>query len=177
MEPVSGRRENARGSGSVARTRPPHHPQKSLEKATPSGRTSDVLPSSRPDGRGPRRRGGGGGGAEGEAAGTAASPRTSRSPQSLSPTSKQISLGKMSGFGPGDGGWSERVESRRRQRLVQRSRGGASMVAEIDGSGKIQTVVPSAPTAPVAGHHQAVSPPRLRRLVHAEVRKPPASLM
>ncbi len=171
--PVGGWRE-ARASEGGVRARAPYQPQESLVRALPPGKARSVLPGNRPQGLGPRRRDGWGGGPEVDHAGAAALLPTSRAPRnaySQSPTRKKIVLGKMSGFGPGDGGWSERVEGRRQQRLLQRNRGGASMVAEVDESGKIQTVAPSAPAAPIAGHHQAVSPPRLRRLVHAEVRK------
>lgn len=174
-------RRDARASGGGAPTRATHEPQKSLLKTLlPSGKARNMLPSNHPRGRGVRGRGGGECVPEVDPAVNAAllsTPRSPRSAHSRSPTSRQIALGKMSGFGPGDGGWGERVEGRRQQRLLQRNREGASMVAEVDESGKIQTVAPSAPAAPVAGHHQAVSPPRLRRLVRAEVRKSRINLL
>ena len=84
----------------------------------------------------------------------------------LSSPNAESPLGNMTGFGNGDGGWSDRVEERRQRQLLQRSRG-AVRVAEVGGSGVIQ---PSAPVGRMQAAGQAISPTRLRRLVEVEVR-------
>lgn len=176
------RRDNARGNHGPASTRGlDQHPP--YRKHSSSGHhNNEFAPNQQhPQARRGRQRGEGGGRSAGvtsrleaQDAPAAAAPSTSRSPgseKSRSPSNNQISLGKMSGFGPGDRGWSERVEKRRQQQLAQRNRAVASTVAEVDNdSGKIQPILtPTAPAASFDGHQQAMSPPRLRRLVRAEV--------
>ena len=84
----------------------------------------------------------------------------------LSSPNAESPLGKMAGFGNGDGGWSDRVEERRQKQLLHRNRGAVRM-AEVGDSGVIQ---PSAPVGPMPAVGQTISPTRLRRLVNAEVR-------
>lgn len=184
------RRDNAHGNNGGARARAPDQHHMAHGQKSPSGQRNSnnefLTDQQRIQAQRRQGRGGGGGGGGGRAAGgtsqpearddtgTAAASPTPRSPRtahSRSPTTNNpISLGKMSGFGPGDRGWSERVENRRQQQLAQRNRASASVVAEVNNdSGKIEPLTPTAPAASFDGHHQAVSPPRLRRLVHAEV--------
>lgn len=80
---------------------------------------------------------------------------------STSPNPKNP-LDEMKGFGPGDGGWGDRVEGRRQQQLINRKRE-ASMVTEAD---EPETLQPSAPSAPVPSAGNSISPPRLRRTVN-----------
>lgn len=176
--------DNARGGSGGPRTRSDDQQQSSRRKTNPSGRSTNGSTSSRhqhSEAQRRRERGDCGGRAAGatsaggmprpEAPDGSITPRSQRSLKSQSPTSKPINLEKMSGFGPGDRGWSERVENRRQQKLEQRHRASASVVAEVNNdSGKIEPLTPTAPASSFDGHHQAVSPPRLRRLVHAEVR-------
>lgn len=174
-----GRRDNARssGGGGGSRTQPPVQHRGSSGKA-PSGEKVYPMPSHDRHHAGRQRERGEGGadhrgrhGLRASAPPADATASTPRSPRNRSPPNNELCLEKMSGFGQGDGGWSERVEGRRQQQLAQLSRGAMTLAAKVNGdSGKVQPLTPSAPPASRAGHHhQAVSPPRLRRFVRAEV--------
>lgn len=178
-ERFGARRDNARRGNAGPRTPAADQQHTSNGKKLPPGQNNSGLVRNQEQNRQAQRRrerGDGGGRASGggvsrlEAPAASRTSRSPRSPQSRSPANKPINLEKMSGFGPGDRGWSERVENRRQQQLAQRNRGSASVVAEINhDSGKIEPLTPTAPAASFDGHHQAVSPPRLRRLLHSEV--------
>ncbi|CAB1098650.1 unnamed protein product [Ectocarpus sp. CCAP 1310/34] len=175
---TGGRRGNGRGGGcggDGAHTRPPDQHRSLSTNTGPAG--ADGLVPSHPQRRRDRADGDGYGLKSSSGAGAVAGrvaplPTSStRGARNRSPVNSSAPLGKMSGFGQGDGGWSERVEGRRQRQLEQRGRLARSMVAEVNGdSGRIE---PLSAAPPAAGHqhHQAVSPPRLRRLVQSE---PPA---
>ncbi|CBJ31186.1 hypothetical protein Esi_0238_0002 [Ectocarpus siliculosus] len=179
-EATGGRRGNGRGGGDGdggggggAHTRPPDQ-HRSLSTNTGPGGADGLVPS-HPRRRRERADGDGYGLKSSSGAGAVAGrvaplpTKSTRAARNRSPVNSSAPLGKMSGFGQGDGGWSERVEGRRQRQLEQRGRLARSMVAEVNGdSGRIE---PLSAAPPAAGHHhhQAVSPPRLRRLVQSEV--------
>ncbi|CAM9174356.1 unnamed protein product [Ectocarpus sp. 12 AP-2014] len=167
------------GGGDGAHTRPPDRHRSSSTNTGPGG--ADGLVPSHPQRRRERADCDGNGLKSSSGAGAVAGrvaplpTKSARGAQNRSPVNSSAPLGKMSGFGQGDGGWSERVEGRRQRQLEQRGRLARSMVAEVNGdSGRIE---PLSAAPPAAGHHhhQAVSPPRLRRLVQSEppARSPP----
>lgn len=177
-EAAPGRRGNGRGGGGGdgAHTRPPDQ-HRSLSTKKGPGDAGGLVPN-HPQRRRERAEGDGYGlkgssGASAVAGRVAALPtKSTRGARNRSPVNSSAPLGKMSGFGQGDGGWSERVEGRRQQQLEQRGRLSRSRVAEVNGdSGRIQPLSAAPPAAGLGGnhHHQAVSPPRLRRLVQSEV--------